>query len=355
MSIKTIYNDFYGDQTRWWVGIVESVDDPIRQGRLRVRIYGIHSANVEDIPNSALPWAQVLAPTTQGGTSGINGTPVGIQPYAQVFGIFLDGLHSQLPLVLGSIPKVDGIKPDMTGVIEAPAGGRGFITPSPGSNPVNLGGTTPNGGKSNYNSIPLAGGGNIEQGFNFLDQIFRLDLKLPNSRELAAGFIGNFIAESGVNPAIVNGSVGGAYGLAQWRGDRLKGLIQYGMSQASTMIKSSDGRYDLPDLKGQLSYVVHELQSQSWFKFSEWGPKSTTAALAANYVEAYYEISEISSATWKTENGKKILWKFAPYQERYNAHPNLVKRINYAEEVFKTYSVVAAAPTAPTAATTTAV
>ena len=74
MSLKTLHNEFYGDETRWWVGIVESVDDPIRQGRVRVRIYGIHSASAEDIPNSALPWAQVVAPVTQGGTSGINGT-----------------------------------------------------------------------------------------------------------------------------------------------------------------------------------------------------------------------------------------------------------------------------------------
>lgn len=341
MSLKTLYNEFYGDETRWWVGVVESVDDPIRQGRVRVRIYGIHSASVEDIPNSALPWAQVVAPVTQGGTSGINGTPVGIQPYAQVFGIFLDGKHSQLPLVLGSIPRVDGIKPDMSGVIEAPAGGRGVITPTPGTPPVDGGGTTTHGGKANYDRVPLDGGGNVEKAYNFLEAVFRSDLKLPNSKELSAGFVGNFIVESNVTPEIVNQQVGGAYGIAQWRGDRLKGLIEYDLSAGGSVVTSSDGRYQLPDLKGQLSYVIHELQTQSWFKFSEWGPKSTTAALAANYVEAYYEISEISSGVWKTENGKRILWKFAPYDERYNNHPGLVKRINYAEEIFKTYAITA--------------
>ena len=115
MSLKTLYNDFYGDETRWWVGVVQSINDPAKppQGRVRVRIYGIHSASEDDIPNSALPWAQVVAPITHGGTSGLNGTPVGIQPYAQVFGIFLDGKHSQLPLVLGSIPKIDGPNPDL--------------------------------------------------------------------------------------------------------------------------------------------------------------------------------------------------------------------------------------------------
>ena len=30
--MKTLYNTFYGDETRWWVGKVESVNDPIQQG-----------------------------------------------------------------------------------------------------------------------------------------------------------------------------------------------------------------------------------------------------------------------------------------------------------------------------------
>jgi len=94
MSLKTVNDGYYGDETRWFVGVVQSTNDPLTQGRVRVRIFGVHSANIKDIPDEALPWAQVVAPITHGGTSGLNGTPVGIKQYAQVFGIFLDGTFS---------------------------------------------------------------------------------------------------------------------------------------------------------------------------------------------------------------------------------------------------------------------
>lgn len=100
------YRDFYGDQTRWFVGTVVSNNDPLELGRIRVRIYGIHSDNKTDIPDADLPWSQVIIPVTQGGTKGY-GNNLGIQRGAEVFGIFLDGQSSQMPLVLGSMPKYE--------------------------------------------------------------------------------------------------------------------------------------------------------------------------------------------------------------------------------------------------------
>jgi len=99
--------DFYGDQTRWFTGVVKSLNDPLEVGRIQVRIHGIHSDSQIDIPDSKLPFAQVVAPITEGGTSGL-GNPLGIQPGALVFGIFLDGPNSQLPLILGSLPNLEG-------------------------------------------------------------------------------------------------------------------------------------------------------------------------------------------------------------------------------------------------------
>ena len=72
-------------------------------GRVQVRIYGIHGQNIEEIPDEVLPWAQVLTPVTEGGISNL-GNFLGIQIDARVFGIFLDGKNSQMPLVMGSIP-----------------------------------------------------------------------------------------------------------------------------------------------------------------------------------------------------------------------------------------------------------
>ena len=35
--------DFYGDNLRWWTGIVVDNADPYRVGIVKVRIYGIHN------------------------------------------------------------------------------------------------------------------------------------------------------------------------------------------------------------------------------------------------------------------------------------------------------------------------
>jgi len=107
------YQDFYGDQTRWFIGKVVSIEDPMQLGRIRVRIHGIHTDNTQEIPDDGLPWAQTIVPITEGGTNGL-GNITGIQPNARVFGIFLDGANSQLPLILGSLPKLE----------ESSAGGR---------------------------------------------------------------------------------------------------------------------------------------------------------------------------------------------------------------------------------------
>ncbi len=95
--------DYYGDQTRWFIGVVKSLEDPLKMGRLQVRIFGVHGQNLEEIPDEVLPWAQVLTPVTEGGTAGL-GNFLGIQVDARVFGIFLDGKNSQMPLVMGSLP-----------------------------------------------------------------------------------------------------------------------------------------------------------------------------------------------------------------------------------------------------------
>jgi hypothetical protein len=98
--------DFYGDETRWFVGVVNNPDDPLQLGRVQIRINGVHSPNTNEVPDYALPWASCCVPTTEGGVSGIGKIPQ-LLPGATVFGIFLDGKASQLPVVLGSLPRVE--------------------------------------------------------------------------------------------------------------------------------------------------------------------------------------------------------------------------------------------------------
>ena len=90
--------DFYGDDTRWFIGVVKNIIDPIKMGRIQVRIHGVHGEDLEQVSDDNLPWAQVLTPITEGGTNGL-GNSLGIQINARVFGVFLDGQNSQQPLV----------------------------------------------------------------------------------------------------------------------------------------------------------------------------------------------------------------------------------------------------------------
>ena len=103
--IPKIYLDYYGDQTRWFTGEIVDINDPLELARVKVRVYGIHPDEAV-VSNNDLPWAQVVVPVTHGGESGF-GNNLGIQVGALVFGFFLDGQHSQLPLVLGSLPKYE--------------------------------------------------------------------------------------------------------------------------------------------------------------------------------------------------------------------------------------------------------
>ena len=98
--------EYYGDQTRWFIGTVIDINDPLQLGRIKVRIFGIHSENTEDVGDEDLPWAQTIVPITEGGSSGL-GANVGIKERAQVFGFFMDGVNSQLPVVLGSLSKIE--------------------------------------------------------------------------------------------------------------------------------------------------------------------------------------------------------------------------------------------------------
>ena len=56
--IPTRYKEFYGDETRWFIGTVVDLNDPMELGRIRVRIMGIHtddkqqnSASINDRQN----------------------------------------------------------------------------------------------------------------------------------------------------------------------------------------------------------------------------------------------------------------------------------------------------------------
>ena len=83
-------------------GLVEDRHDPLEMGRYRVRVFGLHTHDRQEIPTEALPWATVLQPAT---SAALNGT--GITPKlllgSHVLITYLDGEDMQTPLILGSV------------------------------------------------------------------------------------------------------------------------------------------------------------------------------------------------------------------------------------------------------------
>lgn len=105
--MKAIQSEYYGDNTRWFIADVVDHTPPYGyEGRVKIRIHGVHNPSTREIPQNDLPWAQVVLPTTEAGVSGLGRTPR-LTSGATVFGFFMDGKASQVPLVVGSIPKIE--------------------------------------------------------------------------------------------------------------------------------------------------------------------------------------------------------------------------------------------------------
>lgn len=109
MKVK---QEFFGFNPIMWMGVVEDNNDPIKLGRLKVRIFGWHSGSLDEadgeqgVKTADLPWAQVMQPVNSGPNSGIGGSVTGIQQGTWVMGMFLDGEIAREPMVMGSIPGI---------------------------------------------------------------------------------------------------------------------------------------------------------------------------------------------------------------------------------------------------------
>lgn len=94
------------DGFKWWFGIVEDRKDPLNVGRVKVRVYAWHSESKQTLPTENLPWAQIVIPP---------GSTIAAPPKEgqTVFGFFLDGEAGQFPMVLGQVPNIPDIQPQI--------------------------------------------------------------------------------------------------------------------------------------------------------------------------------------------------------------------------------------------------
>lgn len=94
----TIDSDF-------WVGIVEdNSNDPLKLGRCKVRIIGLHSFDGTELPTYGLPWSLP--------SFALNGSKTFTVPNISdwVIGFFLDGKSKQNPVMTGTLPGLINVK-----------------------------------------------------------------------------------------------------------------------------------------------------------------------------------------------------------------------------------------------------
>lgn len=248
---------FYGDSYRWFVGTVEDVDDPVRLGRVRVRVRGLHSPSQADVDTSELPWAQVSLPTTEGGVSGI-GRSTGLLPGAHVFGFFLDGEGSQLPVVTGTYSLIEyGSSSGLRGSSGGGYGSTGEKNRLAPEAPFKEG---------------SAGTTNAETAWNF----FVANGFTP---EQASGIVGNLMVESRFNTSVKSAGSEQSFGIAQWNaaGGRFQNLKAFAadIGQAWT------------DLDTQLRFVLHELRTVPSYGLGALQSTSTIEDATATFMRKF--------------------------------------------------------------------
>lgn len=106
----------------WWFGVVEDIDDPLRLGRVKVRIFGYHPEEKSRLKTSDLPWAHPLQDIGSASISGIGRSPTGLVTGSHVFGFFRDGLNAQQPVVMFSVGGIPMELADKTKGFNDPTG-----------------------------------------------------------------------------------------------------------------------------------------------------------------------------------------------------------------------------------------
>lgn len=94
-------NSFDGDSVVFRVGEVISVDDPLRNFRCQVRIFGV-TDDKKQIPDKDLPWYSSAFPVTGGSIAG-TGQSLGLRPGSRVMVMVFDYPKCQQCVIMGSM------------------------------------------------------------------------------------------------------------------------------------------------------------------------------------------------------------------------------------------------------------
>lgn len=208
-------NDYYGDQFKWFVGVVKELGPDGKTAR--VRIYGIHRMDdTTDVSDGDLPLAVVLTPTTGGNTLALgNGD--------WVMGFFADGNDCQQPVIVGAI------------------GGSMYGD----STTSGMGGDF--GADGSLEDVNVPGGDIPGKVYNFLRSRWEsIHGNADQAHCQSCGIMGHMYVESRWHITAKNAGEQ-AIGLCQWRFERRQRLLAM-------------SRPNYPSLTQQCSYVFWELE-----------------------------------------------------------------------------------------------
>ena len=92
------------DTFRWFVGVVEDINDPQKLGRVKVRIINEHDD--KRLTTKDLRWATPITPITSASHEQVGTSPTGILVGSHVFGFYLDSNGKQFPMLWGTYAKM---------------------------------------------------------------------------------------------------------------------------------------------------------------------------------------------------------------------------------------------------------
>lgn len=116
-----MFNSPFTKSMVWFEGVVENNNDPLKLGRVQVRMFGYHTDDKALIPTEELHYAQVMHPVTSAAMNGIGQSP-SLLNGTHVVGFFRDSTSCQDPVVMGSIGGIPQATPDPSKGFSDPTG-----------------------------------------------------------------------------------------------------------------------------------------------------------------------------------------------------------------------------------------
>lgn len=278
---------YYADSIKPFYGVVEEIID---ESYVRVRCFGIHPLDHTAVPTEMLPPALVLYPTGGGQVAGghVNHN---IEVDAWVHGHFVDYPYCQQPVVThviqGAAYSMSTFRNGGGSFVDQGEGG--FETGNP---QVDTGAT-----------MNIPGGSTVEKSYNFVYNKLTAERSSSDPHLHTSALIGVLLLETAnINPTVVGGYKGRAWGICQWLGTRREQLFaRYGRTK---------------DLAHQLDFMWWELNNTEKRAKGLWLKAQNLPDAVAGFC-AFERAEE-----W--QNGRVN-----------RAHSNFKKRLQYA---YRTYN-----------------